>query len=95
LASADAVAALAPYVTHILAALEQIAEMEPGDWSEGALVTDESRLSDFFDVTRDRSQDQALYAQLGQMLGIVLDHANENDRFVVRVALRLKRHAVA
>jgi len=86
MARQDAVDALKPYVDRVLRAVNDVSGIKSEAW-----VSDESCLSDFFDYFRDRSQDQLLYDQIGQKLGILLDRSNEDDHFIVRVALKLKR----
>jgi hypothetical protein len=86
MASQDAVDALKPYVDRVLRAVKDVSGIKSEVW-----VSDESCLSDFFECFRDRSQDHLLYNQIGQKLGIPLDRFNEDDHFIVRVALKLKR----
>lgn len=86
MASQDAVADLRPYVDRVLAVVKDVTGIGGDVW-----ISDESCLSDFFDCFRDRSQDQLLYDQVGEKLGIPLDRANDDDHFIVRVALKLKR----
>jgi len=90
MASQDAVLDLGPYVDRVLAAVNDVTGVGDGAW-----VSDESCLSDFFDTFRDRSQDQRLYAQVGDKLGIQLDRANDDDHFIVRIAHKLKRSEIA
>ncbi len=86
-ASTNAVEELRPYVDKVLAAVAKVTGQQG---ALGAWVSDESALSDFFDYTRDRSQDHELFARLGEQMGIRLDPANKDDRMIVKVARRLK-----
>ena len=88
-ASQEAIGDLQPYVDSVLTALKKVCDVE------GAWVSDASCLSDFFDFFRDRSQDQRLYDQIGEELGVPLERANADDHFIVRIALKLKRRAEA
>jgi hypothetical protein len=90
MASQDAINELSPYVDHVLAAIKDVTGI-----GGATFVSDESCLSDFFAFGRDRSQDQRLYDQIGEKIGIPLDRANDDDHFIVRVALKLKRSAIA
>jgi len=87
-ASQAAVDELAPYVDRVLAAVEEILDI--GD----AWVSDESYLSDFF-ATRDSAEDAQLYARFSEKLGITLDPGNPDDRYIVKIARRLKQQASA
>lgn len=82
----DAIEDLRPYVDRILVVITELFDVS------GAWVSDESCLSDFFDFFRDRSLDQQLYDQVGERLGIALDRANQDDHYIVKIALRLKHH---
>lgn len=84
-ASRDAISELKPYVDRVLAAVRDVCGFDGDAW-----VSDESLLSDLFDFYRDRSLDQILYDQIGERLGMSLDRAREDDRLIVRVALRLR-----
>jgi len=86
MASQEATDDLRPYVDRVLAAVKVVAGISGSEW-----VSDESCISDFFDGFRDRSQDQRLYDQVGEHLGIALDRANDDDHFIVKIALKLKR----
>jgi hypothetical protein len=86
MASQNAVDDLRPYVDRVLAAVKDVTGI-----GGAAFISDESCLSDFFDFYRDRSQDQLLYDQIGAILNIPLDRANDDDHFIARVALKLKR----
>lgn len=81
------VEALRKYVDQILTVVKDMFDIE------SARVSDETCLSDFFAClpTRDRSQDQSLYDQIGNKLGIQLDQANQDDHVLVKIALRLKQ----
>ena len=85
MAPQDGVDDLKPYVDRVLAAVKAVFGIG------NAWVSDESCLSDFFDGSRDRTQDQLLYSQVGEQLGLVLDCADADDHFIVRIALKLKR----
>lgn len=85
MASQDAVNALKLYVDRVLIAVKDVTGIKGEIW-----ISDESCLSDLFNGSRDRSQDQFLYDQIGERLGILLDRANDDDHFIVRVALKLK-----
>lgn len=91
MASQDVVGNLKPYVDRVLAVVKNVT----GVGGAVVWVSDESCLSDFFDSVRDRSQDQRLYDQVGEKLGIPLDCSNDDDHFIVRVALKLKCREVA
>jgi hypothetical protein len=88
MASRDAIEddELSPYVDRVMEAVSKVTGAGSGAW-----ISDESCLSDFFDFFRDRAQDQLLYDQVGGELGIRLDRANDDDHFIARIALRLKR----
>ena len=90
MAPQDTVNGLRLYVDRVMAVVKDISGIRGDVW-----ISDESCLSDFFDCFRDRSQDQFLYGQIGEKLGIPLDRANEDDHFIVKVALKLKRHESA
>jgi hypothetical protein len=85
MASQDAVNDLRPYVNRVLAAVKDVTGI-----GGASFISDESCLSDFFEFGRDRAHDQLLYNQIGKKLGIPLDRANDDDRFIARVALKLK-----
>ena len=89
MAPEDVVEALRPYVDRVLAVVKDVIGFKGTVW-----LTDESCLNDIFCSVRDRSQDQRLYDQIGEKLGIALDCTNDDDLFFVRVALKLKRHEV-
>ena len=80
LASTDAIDALAPQVDEILRAIAVICD-EPE--FANALVTDESYFSDFGLEVGD-------YATLSAKLGIEIDPASADDRYIYRVAAKLK-----
>lgn len=90
MASQDAILELSPYVDRVLVAIKDVTGI-----GGAAFISDGSCLSDFFDHTRDRSQDQSLYDQIGAKLGISLNCANDDDHFIARVALKLKRSEIA
>ncbi len=86
MASQEATDDLRPYVDRVLAVVKNVAGISGSVWA-----SDESCMSDFFDCFRDRSQDQLLYDQVGDQLGLSLDRANDDDHFIVKIALKLKR----
>jgi hypothetical protein len=90
MAPQDAIEGLKLYVDRVLATVKDAAGIKCDAW-----ISDESCLSDFFDCFRDRSKDQSLYDQIGQKLGIPLDRSNDDDHYIVKVALKLKRRADA
>lgn len=90
MASRDVVEALNPYVARVLTAVKTVFGVAGDVW-----VSDESCLSDFFEGNRDRSQDQLLYDQVGEKLGIPLDRADDDDHSIVKIALKLKKRESA
>lgn len=85
LASQASVEALQPYTDRVMDAVRNVTDIGGAVW-----ISDESCLSDFFDFYRDRSQDQTLYDRVGEMLGVSLDRANDDDHFIVKIALKVK-----
>jgi hypothetical protein len=88
MASQDAIDDLRPYVDRVFAAVRNVCSVGSDAW-----ISDESCLTDFFDYPRDRSQDQLLYDRIGEELGISLvrESESEDDHFIARIALRLRR----
>jgi hypothetical protein len=100
MASQNSVEALRPYVDRIMAALEELLDEDPGTLV-GALVSDESFVSDFTPWIfngrdgRDRREERmrvlgTTYKKLSERLGIELDSTAVDDRYIVRIAHKLK-----